>query len=93
MPVVLHLARVGEQYRATIDAPGEGMVGEPLDAVRVDHGSLHFILPSDDGPVEFSGTLTADRISGNLTTHEGTTTPLTLDKATAPPQNAAVPAR
>ena len=93
MPVVLHLARVGEQYRATIDAPSEGMVGEPLDAVRLDHGSLHFIVPSDDGPVEFSGTLTADRISGNLTTHEGSTSPLTLDKATAFPQNEVVPAR
>lgn len=91
--VVLHLAQVGGQYRATIDAPGEGMVGEPLDAVRLDHGSLHFILPGDNGPVEFSGTLTAHRISGNLTTHEGSITPLTLDKATSPPQSEVVTAR
>jgi len=55
--------------------------------VRLDHGSLHFIIPMDQGPVEFTGTLTADKISGNLTTHEGSTTPLTLDKATPPPQS------
>jgi hypothetical protein len=93
MPVVLHLARVGAQYRATIDAPGEGMVGEPLDAVRLDHGSLHFIIPMDQGPVEFTGTLTADKISGNLTTHEGSTAPLTLDKTTPPPQGEVVTTR
>ena len=87
MPVVLHLARVGAQYRATIDAPGEGMVGEPLHAVRLDHGSLHFIIPMDGRPVEFTGTLSADKISGNLTTHEGSTSPLTLDKTTPPPQS------
>jgi len=86
MSVVLHLAQVGGQYRATIDEPGEGMVGEPLDAVRLDHGRLHFIFPSDHGPVEFSGTLTADRISGNLTTQKGSSTPLTLEKTTRSPQ-------
>ena len=93
MSVVLHLARVGTQYRATIDVPEEGMVGEPLDAVRLDHGSLHFIVPSDHGPVEFSGNLTANRISGNLTTHEGSTIPFKLDKATPPPQSETVNAR
>jgi hypothetical protein len=79
--VVLHLARVGGQYRATIDAPGESMVGEPLDAVRLDRGSLHFTVPSEHGPLEFSGTLTADRISGSLTSHDGSSSPLTLEKA------------
>ena len=91
--MVLHLAQVGGQYRATIDVPTEGMVGEPLDAVRLDHGNLHFIVPSDHGPLEFLGTLTSDRISGNLTSHEGSTTPLTLDRATPSTQNEAMTAR
>ena len=53
----------------------------------LDHGSLHFIIPMDGRPVEFTGTLSADKISGNLTTHEGSTSPLTLDKTTPPPQS------
>ena len=93
MSVVLHLARVGGQYRATIDVPDEGMVGEPLEAVRLDHESLHFVVPSDHGPLEFSGTLTAERISGNLTPREGASIPLRLEKATTSPQSEAVPAR
>jgi putative intracellular protease/amidase len=93
VPLILHLAMVEGQYRATLDVPGEMMVGEPLDAVRVDHGSLHFIAPSDHGPLEFSGTLTADRISGNLTGHDGSTTPLTLKKATPSPQSEAAHAQ
>src|SRR5207253_2356782 len=64
MPVVLHLALVDGQYRGTIDAPTESMIGEPLDDVRVDHGSIHFTLASDRGRVDFSGTMTADRITG-----------------------------
>jgi hypothetical protein len=55
--------------------------------VRVDHGSIHFTLASEHGPVDFSGTMTAKRISGNLT-HGGSVTPLTLSKA-APPSQAA----
>ena len=90
MSVVLHLAQVGGEYRATIDAPGEGMFGVPLDAVRLDHGRLHFIFSSEHGPVEFSGTLTTDRISGTLTTHAGSSIPLTLEKATRSPQSAPV---
>ena len=91
--VILHLALVGGQYRATIDVPGESAVGEPLDGVRVDHGTLHFTLPSDHGPLEFSGTLSAARISGHLTTHDGSSTPLTLDKATSSAQSDATSAQ
>jgi putative intracellular protease/amidase len=80
LPVVLHLALVDGQYRGTIDAPTESMIGEPLDDVRVDHGSIHFTLASDQGPIDFSGTMTASRISGHLT-HDGSSTPLTLSKA------------
>jgi putative intracellular protease/amidase len=82
LPVVVHLALVNGQYRGTIDAPTESMVGEPLDDVRVDHGSVHFTLASEDGPLDFSGTMTADKISGQMT-HEGSSTPLSLTKATA----------
>jgi putative intracellular protease/amidase len=81
VPVIVHLARVDGQYRGMIDAPAESMIGEPLDEVRVDHGSLHFTLASDHGPVEFSGTMTAEQISGHLN-HDGSTTPLILSKAT-----------
>ena len=80
VPVVLHLALVEGQYRGTIDAPTESMIGEPLHDVRVDHGSLHFTLASDHGPVDFSGTMTADKISGQLT-DAGSTTPLSFAKA------------
>ena len=59
------------------------MIGEPLDDVRVGDGSLHFTLASDHGPVDFSGTMTADRISGNVTHGDGSPTPLTLTKAKA----------
>ena len=93
LSLVLHLAQVGGQYRATIDVPTEGMAGHPLDAVRLDHGSLHFIVPWDYGPLEFSGTLAGDRISGTLSTHEGSTIPLTLDKAAPHSQSEAVTAR
>ena len=88
MPVVLHLALVDGQYRGTIDAPTESMIGEPLDDVRVDHGSIHFTLASDRGRVDFSGTMTADRISGKVTHGGGSSTPLTLSKA-APSSQAA----
>ncbi len=81
MPLVVHLARVDGQYRATIDAPTESMIGEPLDDVRVEGGRIHFTLASDHGPVDFSGTMTADKISGNLT-HDGSSTPLTLSRTT-----------
>ena len=81
MPVTLHLAQVDGQYRGTIDAPTESMIGEPLDDVRVDHGSIHFTLASDHGPVDFSGTMTAKRIAGNVTHAGGSPTPLTLSKA------------
>src|SRR5215469_10824600 len=81
LPVVVHLARVDGQYRATIDAPTESMIGEPLDGVRVDHGSLYFTLASDSGPIEFSGAMTAERISGHVI-HDGSSTPLILSKAT-----------
>lgn len=80
MPVTVHLAQVEGQYRGTIDAPTESMIGEPLTDVRVEHGSIRFTLASDNGPVGFSGTMTADRISG-LVTHDGSSTPLTLRKA------------
>ena len=88
MPVVLHLALVDGQYRGTLDAPTESMIGEPLDDVRLDHGSIHFTLASDHGPVDFSGTMTAKRISGNVTHAGGSPTPLTLSKA-APSSQAA----
>jgi putative intracellular protease/amidase len=80
MPVTLHLAQVDGQYRGTIDAPTESMIGEPLEDVRVERGGIHFTLPSDHGPVEFSGTMTANRISGTVT-HDGSSTPLTLSRA------------
>lgn len=83
MPLTLHLAKVEGQYRGTLDAPSERMIGEPLDDVRVGDGSIHFTLASDHGPVDFSGTMTADRISGNVTHAGESPTPLTLTKANA----------
>lgn len=85
MPVTLHLAQVDGQYRGTLDAPTESMIGEPLDDVQVNHGSIQFALASDGGPVHFSGTMSADRISGNVTHGGGSPTPLTLTKAAASP--------
>ena len=84
LPLILHLAQVEGQYRATIDVPSESTFGLPLDDVRVDRGRLHFSLVTDDGPLDFRGTMTADRISGNLT-HGGSVTPLTLSKGNSPP--------
>jgi putative intracellular protease/amidase len=86
MALTLHLAQVDGQYRATLDVPSERMIGEPLDDVKVAHGSIHFTLGSDSGPVDFSGTMTADRISGNVTHPGGSPTPLTLTKAKASSQ-------
>jgi putative intracellular protease/amidase len=83
MPLTLHLAQVDGQYRGTLDVPSEQMIGEPLDEVKVGHGSIHFTLGSDGGPVDFSGTMTAGRISGNVTHPGGSPTPLTLTKANA----------
>jgi hypothetical protein len=83
MALTLHLAQVDGQYRGTLDVPSERMISEPLDDVKVGHGSIHFTLGSDDGPVDFSGTMTAERISGNVTHPGGSPTPLTLTKANA----------
>jgi putative intracellular protease/amidase len=85
LPLVVHLALVDGQYRGTIDSPTESMIGEPLDDVRVDDGSIHFMVPSDFGSLAFSGTMTADRISGTVT-HGGSATQLSLSKATASSQ-------
>jgi len=86
MALTLHLAQVDGQYHGTLDVPSERMISEPLDDVKVGHGSIHFTLGSDDGPVDFSGTMTADRISGNVTHPGGSPTPLTLTKANASSQ-------
>jgi putative intracellular protease/amidase len=80
VPVIIHLAQVGGQYRGTIDAPTQSMIGEPLGDVRVEHESIRFTLAADNDPMEFSGTMTAERISGRLI-HDGSSTPLTLNKA------------
>jgi putative intracellular protease/amidase len=82
VPLVLHLAQVDGQYRATVDVPSESIFGLPLDEVRVDRDRLHFNLVSDDGPFEFTGTMSADRVAGTLT-RSGSATPLTLVKANA----------
>jgi putative intracellular protease/amidase len=79
VPVIIHLAQVGGQYRGTIDAPTQSMVGEPLADVRVEHESIRFTV-ADNYPMEFSGTMTAERISGHVF-HDGSSTPLTLSKA------------
>jgi putative intracellular protease/amidase len=86
MPVTLHLAQVDGQYRGTLDVPTERMVGEPLDDVQVGQGSIHFTLAAGDGTAAFTGTMTADRISGNVTHGGGSPTPLTLTKAPQAPQ-------
>jgi len=83
MPLMLHLAQVDGQYRGTLDAPSERMIGEALDDVKVGNGSIHFTLASEDGPVNFTGTMTADRITGKVTHGGGSPTPLTLTKAEA----------
>lgn len=87
VPLVLHLAQVEGQYRATVDVPSESMFGLPLDDVRVDRDRVHFNLVADEGPLEFRGTMSADRIAGTLT-RSGSATPLTLVKAETPPARA-----
>ena len=80
VPVVLHLARVNGEYRATLDAPSESLVGEPLENLNVDKSRIRFSLPSDEGALEFSGTMSPGRIEGHVT--RGTSTaPLVLAKA------------
>jgi putative intracellular protease/amidase len=81
IPVTLHLAQVDGQYRATLDAPTESLVEEPLEDVQVDRKSIRFSLPSDSGPMTFAGTLTAARISGHVS-QGSQSTPLTLARAT-----------
>lgn len=80
LQVTVHLAEVDGQYRGTMDAPTESMIGEPLVDVHVRRGSIRFSLPSDHGSFDFSGAITADRISGQIR-HGGSSTPLTLSKA------------
>ena len=81
MPVTLHLAQVDGQYRGTIDAPSESLIGEPLEEVQVGHGRVHFTLASEHGPIDFSGSMSAERISGQVTRDGGSPTPLTLTRA------------
>jgi putative intracellular protease/amidase len=87
MRVTLLLAQVDGQYRGTIDAPANSMIGEPLADLRVEHGGIRFTLDSDGGPLDFSGTMTADRIAGHMT-HHGSSTPLTLSKTKPSSQTA-----
>ena len=84
LPLVVHLAQVEGQYRATIDVPSESTFGLTLDQVAVDHGRIHFILDTDDGSLDFRGTMTAKTISGNLT-RGNSVIPLTLRKESPPP--------
>jgi putative intracellular protease/amidase len=84
LPLVLHLAEVEGQYRATVDVPSESTFGVPLENVHVDRDRVQFRLVSDDGPLEFRGTMVADRISGNVTHEGGAVTPLTLSQGDAP---------
>lgn len=66
VPLLLHLAQVAGQYRATLDVPSESTIGMPLTDVSMDQGHLHFTMDSDEGPFRFDGTITANQISGNL---------------------------
>jgi len=80
MPVLLHLALVDAQYRGTIDAPPSRWSESPSMRCGWTTGaSTSRCL--DNGPVDFSGTMTAKKISGNVT-HGGSSAPLTLSKAT-----------
>jgi len=47
----------------------------PLDDVRVDRGRLHFSLVTDGGPLDFRGTMTADRIFGQSNSRRFCDTP------------------
>jgi putative intracellular protease/amidase len=79
VPVTIHLAQVDGKYRGTIDAPTQATIGEPLADVRVEHETIRFTIAAGNLPMEFSGTMTAERISGHLI-HDGSSTPLTLNK-------------
>jgi hypothetical protein len=71
-------------YRGTIDVPSESAFDLTLNDVQADGDRLQFSSASDDAPLDFRGTMTADRISGNLN-HGGSVTPLTFSKANSPP--------
>jgi putative intracellular protease/amidase len=76
--VVLNLAQTDQGYRATLDVPGERLFGEPVK-VRVSEGRISFTLDTDHGRLAFSGTLSADVISGAVN-GDGKSTPLRLTK-------------
>jgi putative intracellular protease/amidase len=80
VPLVVHLAKVEGQYRATLDAPSEDMIGAPLENVQVVGQKVSFTLPSDHGPVGFEGTMKGDKLTGHVT-HGTEATPITLAKA------------
>jgi putative intracellular protease/amidase len=80
LSVLMHLVQVDGRYRATIDAPTAGLLGEPLD-IQIDQGNVGFTVDSDHGPRTFSGAMSADTIAGQVTGAGMTPTPLTLRKS------------
>jgi putative intracellular protease/amidase len=77
--LVLNLAQTDRGYLATLDVPEAHVFGEPINNVRVSQGRINFTLDSDHGPLTFSGTLSAQAISGAVS-GDGKSTPLNLSK-------------
>jgi hypothetical protein len=81
LAVTLNLAEVDGRYVATLDVPAQRTVGEPVE-VHVERGRITLTVPSDGGPLVYSGKMTRDTISGSVT-GEHVAIPLTLHRTSS----------
>jgi len=81
LAVTLNLAEIDGRYVATLDVPAQRTVGEPVD-VHMEPGRITLTLPSEGGPLTYSGKMTRDTISGRVS-GEHVSIPLTLHRTTS----------
>ena len=77
IPLVFHLDREGEAYRATMDSPSQGATGIPVDKATIEDGILTLVVSA--AGIEYSGSLEGDSLKGTFR-QAGMELPLVLEK-------------
>lgn len=77
IPLVFHLDREGEAYKATMDSPSQGATGIPVDKATIEDGILTLVVSA--AGIEYSGSLEGDSLKGTFR-QAGMELPLVLEK-------------
>jgi hypothetical protein len=64
--MVVHVEGPGPNLSASLDLPGEGYSGLPLEAVRYDPPVLSFEFPNGDDTIRFEGSVHSDTVLGRV---------------------------